>query len=305
MITVEASLATALTVLGAWIGCTIISKPTELYGRRPVLLFNCTLFIAGGILSASTHSVFTLLIGRFISGLGMGIGSGVPVVLLSEIATNTTRGAVTSVHQIMITIGIFSVGLLSYGFVMYVEHGWQYIQGFPAIPAGIVLFLSQYVPESPKWVLAKGYSSHIPSPPSRKINPEQWNVEDDVKVHMERARQIMTSLRHIDHNIDQELLAMVETAKQDAKLANVTWEEVFSYREGLFVGGGLMVFQALTGINSITFYSTTIFALAGFDQSVIGTVLVGVVRLGMAVIVVRWIDRTGRKVLLLYGTYLM
>ena len=64
-------------------------------------------------------------------------------------------------------------------------------------------------------------------------------------------------------------------------------------------------FQAITGINSVVFYSTTIFGLAGFDQAIIGTSLVGVINVATTILTSNLIDKYGRKVLLLTGTSIM
>jgi predicted MFS family arabinose efflux permease len=64
---VEASLATSLTILGAWIGSLICSGPSQQYGKRMTLLMNTSFFIVGAILSA-TGNIYALFIGRFISG---------------------------------------------------------------------------------------------------------------------------------------------------------------------------------------------------------------------------------------------
>jgi hypothetical protein len=80
---------------------------------------------------------------------------------------------------------------------------------------------------------------------------------------------------------------------------------VLNYKLGMTVGLGLMVFQALTGVNSVIFYSTTIFGLAGFSESIIGTSCVGLVNLCMTLLTAYLIDIMGRKILLLIGTYMM
>lgn len=61
----------------------------------------------------------------------------------------------------------------------------------------------------------------------------------------------------------------------------------------------------MTGINSVVFYSTTIFGLAGFSQSIIGTALFGITNFCMTFVATYLIDKMGRKVLLLGGTYTM
>ena len=99
MLIVEASLATSLVIVGAWIGSLLGSGPSQLYGKRITLLANNAFFIAGAAMSASGN-VYALFIGRFISGLGAGVASGVPSVLLSEIASADTRGTITTLHQV-------------------------------------------------------------------------------------------------------------------------------------------------------------------------------------------------------------
>jgi MFS family permease len=99
MLIVEAFLATSQVIVGAWIGSLLGSGPSQLYGKRITLLANNAFFIAGAAMSASGN-VYALFIGRFISGLGVGVASGVPSVLLSEIASADTRGTITTLHQV-------------------------------------------------------------------------------------------------------------------------------------------------------------------------------------------------------------
>ena len=63
--------------------------------------------------------------------------------------------------------------------------------------------------------------------------------------------------------------------------------------------------QAITGINSVMFYSTTVFGLAGFDQAIIGTSCVGAINVLTTILTTNLIDHVGRKILLLTGTYIM
>lgn len=70
----------------------------------------------------------------------MGVASSIPSVLLAEIATPETRGIFTTVHQVMLTFGIFVSGIMGFIFVTYVSHGWQYIQ----VPAATAAFVPLY-----------------------------------------------------------------------------------------------------------------------------------------------------------------
>eukprot|EP01039_Chlorochromonas_danica_P000134 gene132-142_t len=309
--TIEASVATALTVLGAWIGCMIGSKPSELKGRKFTLLANNSFFIVGAALSA-IGNIYTLFIGRFISGLGVGISSVVPPVLLAEIASPATRGTITTMHQLLLTLGILVVGILGYGFVTYVNHGWQYIQAFSAIPALLTLLLHSYVPESPKWLVAQAAGDSTDN--KAAFNPiSSFGVQESSGVPMqkdsplrEQAREIIKSLRPAGSDIDQELATILADAKQDAANEDeVSWAEVFQNRRAVIIGCGLTFFQAITGINSVVFYSSTIFELAGFSESIIGTVVFGLTNFFMTLVSTAIVDHSGRRILLLRGSYVM
>ena len=140
---VQVQLATSLVVLGAWCGSLCGSFPLEQYGRRFTILFNNILYISGALFSASGN-VSLLLIGRLLSGFGVGISSAVVPLLLSEISPATIRGTITSLHPVNLTAGIFVAGIVSYPFVMYCAHGWQYVQALTAAPAVIMIGMYSY-----------------------------------------------------------------------------------------------------------------------------------------------------------------
>jgi MFS family permease len=110
----------------------------EKYGRKPTLMWANIFYILGAILAASGYEK-ALYAGRLLSGFGLGASSVVAPVLLSEIASDSNRGKITTFHPAFITGGIFAAGLVGYGFVTYVNHGWQYVQAFAIIPSLIMI----------------------------------------------------------------------------------------------------------------------------------------------------------------------
>ncbi|CAM9194217.1 unnamed protein product [Phaeothamnion confervicola] len=281
-------LATGLTIAGAWLGCLVGSRPSDRYGRRLTLLLNNVLFIGGAFL-CSIPAVFSLFAGRLLVGLATGIECMVVPVLLSELAPAESRGAVTVLHQLLITIGILTASLMGYALVERVEHGWRYVQAFIAIPAALQLLLSAWVPESPRWLAS--HDRH------------------------DQARRVLTALRPVVARgggagaaaaVDEELEHMARAAdKGERSTSHVAWSEVLRNRRVVAIGIAVMALQALVGINSVILYSTTIFALAGVSNGILGTVVVGVVNVLVTVVAVALVDRVGRRVLLLGGTALM
>jgi len=274
----KAQVATALGILGAWCGSLAGSKPSDRYGRKWTLLVNNVPIMLGAILT-SVGDEYCLYVGRFILGLGVGVGSVVAPVLLSEIAHKDNAGTITSIHQLMITLAIFLVAILAYGFVTYVSHGWQYVQAFVVIPCALMIVGSDHMYESPKWLVER----------NRK----------------EEAKQVISALRVDDHDVDGELDSLQLENKDNGDNEEVSWTEVFVYQHGVIVGCGLMSITALTGINTVIFYSTTIFGFAGFHEAILATSSVGLVNFAATFVATKFTDKWGRKFLVMTGTSIM
>ncbi|CAM9182284.1 unnamed protein product [Ectocarpus sp. 6 AP-2014] len=287
--TVQQEVATSLLVAGAWLGSMMASRPSDALGRRATLLYNNALFIAGGLLCAVAVGSSELFVGRFLAGMGVGCGSGVVPVLLSEVSSPKNRGAVGSIHQLMINLGILSSGLLGYALVEDVPHGWRYVQGFIVVPAAVQLALAGLVPESARWLVKQG--------------------------RIAEAKAVLRKLHggggaggagggQTDDEIGREVDGMGGNKGEEHK-GNVSWAEVFAYRRPVMIGVLLMLIQAFTGINTVVFYSTTIFELAGVDNTVLATVSVGLTLVVMTSVSGSLVDKAGRRSLMLIGTLVM
>lgn len=290
--TAEASFATTAVVLGAWIGCVVGSTPSELYGRKFTLMGNNVLFIIGAALSCS-GAYYALLVGKLISGLGVGIASVIPPVLLAEMSTSGTRGTITTLHQLLITLAIFVVAMVAFGFVGFVNHGWQYVQAFGALPPIFMFLFSGYIPESPKWMLSQLVTGNLTS-----------QEEDAIRAQVAKD---LTGIRNEGHNVAAEIEDILTDARAEAAASQdqATWGEVFANKRAIYIGCGLTFFQAMSGINSVLLYSTTIFGLAGFQPSIVGTAIFGIVFFLATFGATYLVDITGRKTLLTVGTAIM
>eukprot|EP00752_Nemacystus_decipiens_P016243 g14523.t1 len=287
--TVQQEVATSLLVAGAWLGSMMVSKPSDALGRRATLLYNNLLFIAGGVLCAVAVGPSGLYFGRFLAGMAVGCGSGVVPVLLSEVSSPKTRGAVGSVHQLMINVGVLCSGLLGYSFVEDVPHGWRYVQGFIVVPAVAQIALATFVPESPRWLVKHGRVAEAKSIMRRLQGGEG------------RGR---AGAGQRGDEIDREVDGMGGNKGKEQK-GNVAWAEVCAHRRPVMIGVVLMLIQAFTGINTVIFYSTTIFELAGVHNTVLATVSVGLTLVVMTSVSGGLVDKAGRRSLMLLGTLVM
>ena len=134
----------------------------------------------------------------------------------------------------------------------------------------------------------------------------------------EEARSVLLMLRQPDTDIDEEMKALAVEAEEDHFVMGkegegatdqakqeATWSEVFACRYQLLIGIGLGVIAAATGVNAIIFYSTQVFAFAGFDEAILATASVGLVNLLATALATYLVDVLGRKQLLEGGTALM
>lgn len=264
-------------LVGAVIGALSGGPLSDRVGRRPTTLLAAVIFGVGALAVAFAPSVGFIIFGRFLLGLGVGLASMIVPLYIAEIAPASRRGALVSLNQLMITIGI----LLSYivGVIFTPIEGWRYMFGVALVPAlvlGVGMFM---LPESPRWLFEHG--------------------------HLDKARAVLGRSRSAEE-VDLELREMDEIKRLEQEQARVSYKELLApyVRPALVIGIGLAIFQQITGINTVIYYAPTILQGVGFSEggAIAATALgVGVVNVGFTILAVRIIDRAGRRPLLIIG----
>jgi sugar porter (SP) family MFS transporter len=264
-------------LVGAVVGALSGGPFSDRIGRRPTALLAAVIFGVGALAVALAPGVAFIIFGRFLLGLGVGLASMIVPLYIAEIAPADRRGALVSLNQLMITIGI----LLSYivGVIFAPIEGWRYMFGVALIPAlvlGIGMFL---LPESPRWLFEHG--------------------------QLDKARAVLGRSRSPEE-VDLELREMDEIKRLEQEQARVSYRELLApyVRPALVIGIGLAIFQQITGINTVIYYAPTILQGVGFSEAgaIAATALgVGVVNVGFTILAVRIIDRAGRRPLLIIG----
>lgn len=266
----------ALALLGATLGAAVAGWFSDRFGRRRVIIATAVLFTAGSLLCAFAQSVEVLLAGRVVIGLGIGIASMLTPLYLGEMAPAEKRGAVVSLNQMCITLGIlFSYGI-DYAFTG-VAGDWRWMLGLGCVPA-VVLGLGMIaLPDSPRWLAGAG--------------------------RMDEAEHALRVLRGTD-DVSAELHELRTDLRRDGKV--VPWRAMFEggTRRALVVGVGLAVFQQVTGINTVIYFAPTIFDHAGLGKAsvtILATAGIGLVNVIMTYVALRLLDRLGRRTLLMTG----
>lgn len=120
-----------------------------------------------------------------------------------------------------------------------------------------------------------------------------------------KAKQYLIDMRDDNYDCDAELAEIIIDNKLNSTSENATWSEVFEWRKAMICGLSLMLIQVFTGAVAVLFYSSTIFAYAGFDDAILGTVIVGAVMFIVTIFSADGVDAYGRKAIIVYGTILM
>jgi MFS transporter, SP family, galactose:H+ symporter len=267
----------AIAPAGAAVGAAAAGYVSDRIGRRRVIFGAGLLFIAGAIISAVAQDVTTLLIGRFLVGLAIGVASMLAPLYLAEISPASDRGAIVSLNQLCITAGI----LVSYlvGFALaHATDGWRWMLALGMLP-GIILSVGMLVlPESPRWLAGHGRAGE--------------------------AEAVLRHLRGAD-DVSHELQTLrTDLAREGRTVASARELLAPRLRRPLIIGVGLAMFQQITGINTVIYFAPTIFQSAGLSSaatSILATAGVGVVNVVMTIVSIRLIDRLGRRQLLFWS----
>ncbi|PBB05996.1 MULTISPECIES: glucose transporter GlcP [Salimicrobium] len=259
-------------LIGAIFGSGSSGPLSDKFGRRRLVFMISVVFIIGALTLAFAPNMMTLVVGRLIIGLAVGGSTAIVPVYLSEMAPTESRGSLSSLNQLMITIGILSSYLVNYAFAAI--EGWRWMVGLAVVPSIVLMVGVIFMPESPRWLL-----------------------ENRGK---EAARSVMKLTRKPDE-IEKEIDEMIEINR----ISDSTWNVLKSswLRPTLIIGCVFALLQQIIGINAIIYYAPTIFNEAGLGDvtSILGTVGIGTVNVVVTIFAIMIIDKIDRKKLLITG----
>lgn len=263
-------------LFGCIIGVISAGKPSDKFGRKKTLMVAAFLFIISAFGSALANRLSIFILFRIIGGLGVGVASMLSPMYISEIAPAERRGRLVSFNQLAIVVGILLAFISNAFLVNTGDNNWRWMLAVMGAPA-LLFFLSLFfAPESPRWLVQKGFS--------------------------DKALAILEKING-NEQAQRELLSIEESIKEEVNSG--TYREVFSprMRPILFIGVFLCVFSQITGINSIMYYAPVIFQSIGAAASsaVAQTAIIGGGNLIFTFVAISLIDKLGRKPLLIGG----
>lgn len=268
--------AVSSLLVGCVCGVIASGKPSDVFGRKKTLLIAALLFFISAIGSALSEHLNIFIIFRFFGGIAVGTASMLAPMYISEISPAGKRGSLVSLNQLAIVIGILVAFFSNYLLSSTGGNNWRWMLAVMGLPALFFFMTLLFIPESPRWLIQKGKKK------------EAYNIMEKISG---------TELAKIE---------LDEVERSVTSENKGSYREVFSKKISPLIWMGIVVavFSQVTGINSIMYYAPMIFAKTGIgmNNALIQTIAIGAVNLIFTLVAIRYIDRFGRKPLLIIGS---
>jgi len=277
--------------LGGLFGAALGGFVCDKYGRKVAILFTDVVFAIGALLLSTSQSYLSVLCGRFVVGFAVAVSGCADVSYLSEISPVQWRGSIVSRNEACITFGFLVAYAAGYGFTLLDPYnGWRYMFGVSAIAAAAQFFVMLSMPESPVW-LAGPNNNRIEEAKASLMRIYEFSSVEEVNDYYNMEFQYIVSSEIISYQQD----------KQEETLSNHhMWQQLFRQSS---IAIFLSVVQQFCGHTNVLNFAPIIFSNAGVGQksSLAYTILLGIVKFVVTIIVIWKIEIFGRRFLLLVG----
>ena len=280
-------LAVSLALLGSALGAFYAGKIADRYGRVKAMIAAAVLFTISAIGSGAAVGIWDFTAWRLLGGIAVGAASVIAPAYIAECSPSHLRGRLGSLQQLAIVIGIF-IALLGDYFIavsagsaelpfLFGIAAWRWMFWTEIPPAVIYGISALMIPESPRYLVAKGKEQEATQVLSKIL-------KGNVRAKIAEIRQTVLQERQPKFS---DLLA------RSGGLLPIVW-----------IGIGLSVFQQFVGINVIFYYSSILWRAVGFSEqdSLTITVITGAVNIVTTLIAIAFVDKFGRKPLLVLGS---
>ncbi|KAK9820324.1 hypothetical protein WJX72_008975 [[Myrmecia] bisecta] len=252
---------------GAAAGSVTGSSLADNLGRRKAFLVAAIPLFLGPFLSAAASSLTGMLAGRVLAGLGIGLSSALVPLYISEVAPTEVRGALGSINQLVICIGILAALVVN---VLIPAADWRnmfYLAGVPAILLALGMLTC---PESPRWL-----ATQRRLPEAEEGARRLWGPSGPAQLGG----------------------GALEDVAKDVVKSEPGLGEMLS-NKGVLIGCTLFLLQQFSGINAIVYFSSSVFAQAGVKSGALASAAVGAINVVGTMVAASLMDRAGRKQLL-------
>lgn len=284
--TIITNLITALVPLGAGAGALSAGKISSSIGRRKTMLLIDVIAIIGTAITL-LPSQYALLVGRLVQGYSAGANSSVVPLVINEYAPTEIAGKLGTFNQLLVTVGIIIAPLL--GLAMPNGNGdshpnsqfWRIILAIAAAPPLMRILLGVFVfrSDTPKYLVSTNQD--------------------------EKAQRVLAKL-YRGSRAQEEFMELKEELDNESQSGKVTLRDIFSakWRRRLVIGVMIAVFQQMSGVNALIFFSNDIFKIGAdplSNQPMVYTIIMSAIQIVITFIASLVVERSGRRLLLLIG----
>lgn len=289
-----------VTLQGWYVGCALVGSIagvsfagmlSDRFGRKISLSLAALFFTVSAAGCAVSADITQLIVYRIIGGVGIGVASIISPMYISEIAVAKHRGRLVSLYQLAITIGFLAAYIVNFALLNYAGQGtpmdtlwskvfitepWRGMLGAETLPALLFLVILFFIPESPRWLVARGRT--------------------------DCALAIQTRISGSEADARGELGQTIERIERDK---GSEWKFLLrpNMLKAVAIGAAIAILGQFMGVNAVLYYGPSIFEQSGLSagDSLFYQVLVGLVNMLTTVVALIIIDKVGRKKLVYFG----
>lgn len=292
------------------LGSLAAGKTSDWIGRRYTIMISSAMFLAGALLMGLAPSFAFLMMGRVVSGIGVGYSLMIAPVYTAELSPAATRGFFTSFPEVFITVGILLGYISNYAFAGLPDKiNWRLMVGIAAIPAVIVGIGITVLPESPRWLMMQGRSEE-----AKKVLMRTSNNEREAESRFIEMTQAMVEFSTFATSAGFAPSSSSSTISTNAKNGSWrgkgVWKELLlkpspPVRRMLMSAIGMNFFMQASGNDAVMYYSPEVFRAAGIHRKkeLVGiTIAMGFAKTCFVLLSALYLDKFGRRPLLLLGS---
>lgn len=290
---VQLGLVASGSLYGALGGSILAYRIADFLGRRIELVTAAALYISGALVTGFAPNFVVLIIGRLLYGVGIGLAMHGAPLYIAETCPPKIRGTLISLKELFIVLGIL-FGYLVGSFEIDVVGGWRYMFGLSAPLAAIMAVGMWSLPPSPRWLLLRAVQGKSPLETNKK----------KAFLALRRLKGVSPSDMVLKEEIENNLVSIKAAYAEQGSGGNIL--EIFegASLKAFIIGGGLVLFQQITGQPSVLYYATSILQTAGFSAASDAakvSILIGLFKFVMTGVAVFKVDDLGRRPLLIGG----
>ncbi|KAF8032290.1 hypothetical protein BT93_D1263 [Corymbia citriodora subsp. variegata] len=292
---VEEEVMVGIINLYSLLGSAVAGRTSDWVGRRYTMVIAGAIFFSGAILMGFAPNYAFLMFGRFIAGIGVGYALMIAPVYTAEVSPASARGFLTSFPEVFINFGVLLGYVSNYGFSkLPLTLGWRFMLGIGCVPSVLLAAGVLAMPESPRWLVMQGRLGE-----AKRVLQRTSDSSEEADLRLADIK----SAAGIPDTCNDEVV----TVTRQKSHGEGVWRELLLHptpavRHVLIAAVGIHFFQQASGIDAVVLYSPHIFEKAGVkssDHKLLATIAVGFCKTVFILVSTFFLDRVGRRPLLL------